>query len=267
MLVRPIGVVRSAMTSTKNMPAEGAPAIVEVFPEYAAGLLSVESNSHVVVVTWLHKADRRTLQLDRVGPDNLPYHKGVFSLRSPSRPNPIGISSARLVEVEGRHLHLERLDTIDGTPVIDIKGYSLGWDAVFSARGFWDMLPASRRDPRLLFDLIRAQAVNFHGESCPGLLVGARMVYDVVSRWDLAPRDPALKFELGANGCVVDAIQGATGATFGNGRLTYLGGASFKALLGEKSIAYTPKNLENISASEALEAEAADLFEIGQELR
>ena len=262
MLVKPIAVVHSPITTTKDMPSKGSPATVEVFPEYEDGLLGIEDNSHLVFVAWIHKANRRALRLDRVGPENLPLHKGVFSLRSPSRPNPLGISTGKLLKVEGRKLFLDRLDFIDGTQIIDIKGYSLGWDAIFSSRSIWDTMPANQRDAQVMIEMLRAQAVNFHGCSCPSLLLGVKMVYDAAVRWEIGPRDPALKFELGDDGCIADAVQGTTGATFGNGRLHLKGELSYTAVLEDKVLRYIPKDIGTLDGEDLLNSDAAILFDI-----
>ncbi|MBI2954320.1 MAG: tRNA (N6-threonylcarbamoyladenosine(37)-N6)-methyltransferase TrmO [Chloroflexi bacterium] len=252
MLIKPIGAVHSSIATTREMPHRGSSATVEVFPEYEDGLLGIEDSSHIVVISWMHAADRRALRLDKVGPENLPLLKGVFSLRSPSRPNPLGISATKLLKVEGRNLFLERLDLIDGTPVIDIKSYSLGWDTVFAPRGFWDMLPLPQRDPNLMLDLLRAQAFNFHGRSCRGLLMGVKMVFDVARRWNISPRNPGLRFELGNDGCIADAVQGTTGATLGNGRLTCHTGSSWTAILGQRALRYEPVERIDVSDDEIL---------------
>ena len=74
------------------MPIQGVSAEVEIFPEYVAGLEGVEDNSHLILVCWLHQADRSVLKaVARKISDELP-EKGVFSLRSPARPNPLSIS-------------------------------------------------------------------------------------------------------------------------------------------------------------------------------
>ena len=100
------------------MPIEGVAAQVEVHADYAEGLHNTESNTHVYVLGWLHWALRALLASEAA--------RGVLGLRSPARPNPIGLSAAKLLRLEGRMLHLERLDMFGGTPVLDIKRYSPG---------------------------------------------------------------------------------------------------------------------------------------------
>ncbi|GHD11055.1 tRNA (N6-threonylcarbamoyladenosine(37)-N6)-methyltransferase TrmO [Tianweitania populi] len=95
---------------------------VLVDEDYREGLLGLEAHSHVIILTWLHRSARDLIVQQ---PRHAEEPRGTFALRSPVRPNPIGLHVARLVSVdmaEGR-LVLEALDVLDGTPVIDIKPY------------------------------------------------------------------------------------------------------------------------------------------------
>jgi tRNA-Thr(GGU) m(6)t(6)A37 methyltransferase TsaA len=123
--LRPIGFVHSRLTVRKDAPKlgrEGAPdAWLEIDPAFAEALKDIAPGQHVIVLTWLHLADRERL---RVHPRDDPRNplKGVFSTRSPDRPNPIGLHPVRVLEaVESLRLHVEPLEALDGTPIIDIK--------------------------------------------------------------------------------------------------------------------------------------------------
>jgi tRNA-Thr(GGU) m(6)t(6)A37 methyltransferase TsaA len=134
--LRFIGVVRSEIKDRKQIPAFGAPASVELHPEYADGLRRIEKHSHIWVLAWLMaRPERDVLQVVPRGVDPAsadPMH-GVFSVRSPARPNPIGMTSARLLRVDGLRLDLDYLDFLDGTPVLDIKPYFVPRDLLYSA--------------------------------------------------------------------------------------------------------------------------------------
>lgn len=123
-VLHPVGVVRSPLTARKGAPrqgSEGAPAAwIDIDPRFAPALDGIVAGSEVILLTWLHQADRDTL---RVHPRNDPQSalKGVFATRSPDRPNPIGLHRVRVVEVAELRLHVEPLEAIDGTPVVDIK--------------------------------------------------------------------------------------------------------------------------------------------------
>ena len=134
-----IGRVRSPWTDRaacpRNMAAAretGQPATVEIDPQWRQGLLGLERCSHVAVLTWLDRS-RRDLILQK--PRHAQEPQGTFALRSPVRPNPVGLHVVRLVRVdhEAGLLHLEAIDVLDDTPVIDIKPYYASTDAVADA--------------------------------------------------------------------------------------------------------------------------------------
>jgi len=130
---RPIGVVHTSATSDEiRSRVRGIQSVVEVFPEFEPALEGLDGFSHVFVLGHFDQ-----LRPEQIGPlqvkpralvrmglklDELPT-LGVFSLDSPTRPNPIGLSLATLLKREGNRLHVSELDYFDGTPVLDIKPY------------------------------------------------------------------------------------------------------------------------------------------------
>jgi len=122
---KPIGVIHSPFKEAKGVPiqpagAKGIDGTVEVFPEYAEGLKDVDGFSHLILIYHFHLSQRAPLEA-KPYLDNETH--GVFAIRGPSRPNPIGISVVRLVRIEGHTLHIQDVDIIDGTPLLDIKPY------------------------------------------------------------------------------------------------------------------------------------------------
>lgn len=124
--MRVIGYVRSPYREPEQIPrglgtkhtAEG---VLELLPEFAAGLRDIEGFSHIIVIWVFHKSEG----YDLVGTppsDDKPH--GVFSTRSPRRPNPIGLTAVELLRREGNSLHVRGVDMLDGTPVLDIKPYT-----------------------------------------------------------------------------------------------------------------------------------------------
>lgn len=124
--MRPIGYIRSAYTSTDQVPKglgtthtmEGT---LEVLPEFAAGLQDIEGFSHLMILWVFHQA--KDFSLVGGTPTDGRIH-GVFATRSPRRPNPIGLTNVELARREGAVLHLRGIDMLDGTPVLDIKPYT-----------------------------------------------------------------------------------------------------------------------------------------------
>ena len=120
----PIGFIRSTLRTRREAPcqgSEGAPDVwLDVRPEFAPGLLGIESGTDVIIVTWLHQANRDVLQVHpRKNPEN-PL-TGVFFTRSPDRPNPLGLHRVIVREISGHQLRIGPMEAIDGTPVVDIK--------------------------------------------------------------------------------------------------------------------------------------------------
>jgi tRNA-Thr(GGU) m(6)t(6)A37 methyltransferase TsaA len=101
-------------------------ATLEVEPRFAAGLKDIELYSHLIVLYWLDRS-RRDLVLQV--PSHVTAPRGVFALRSPVRPNPIGLAVVDLVSVEGTTLKVRNLDCCDGTPLLDIKPYYASLDS------------------------------------------------------------------------------------------------------------------------------------------
>jgi len=122
--VRPIGVVRSPLTDRRRAPKQGgeggAEAWLELDAAVAPALADVAAGDRLVLVTWLHEADRDVL---RVHPRDDPANPetGVFSTRSADRPNPIGLHEVTVAEVQGRRVLVRPLEAVDGTPILDIK--------------------------------------------------------------------------------------------------------------------------------------------------
>lgn len=130
----PVGVVRSPISDRKQMTTLGVPAAVEIFEPYLDGLLRIEKHSHLWILAWLEGANRVIQVTPRgvtEGPEGL---HGVFAVRSPARPNPIGLTAARVTGLAGNRIELDRLDFVDGTPVLDVKPYFVTRDLIFSAR-------------------------------------------------------------------------------------------------------------------------------------
>jgi tRNA-Thr(GGU) m(6)t(6)A37 methyltransferase TsaA len=122
--LRPIGRIRSSLRTRKEAPrqgSEGAPdAWLEVDSAFARGLSRIAAGDELVVITWLHRADRAVLEVHPRDDPAVPL-TGVFATRSPDRPNPLGLHRVTVREISGTRLQIGPIEAIDGTPVVDIK--------------------------------------------------------------------------------------------------------------------------------------------------
>lgn len=122
--LRPIGYVESPLAEGDPGPKqgfEGAPeAWLALEPEVADGIRDLKAGDEVFVLTWLHGARRDVLVVHPRG-DDRQAAQGVFSTRSPHRPNPLGLHRVRILEVDGLRVRVTDLEAFDGTPVMDIK--------------------------------------------------------------------------------------------------------------------------------------------------
>ena len=123
-MIEPIGFIRSELTRLEDAPMQGdegaQEAWLEFTPQAAAGLLGIQPGDELLMLTWLHLAERDVLQVHPRGDRNRPL-TGVFATRSPDRPNPIGLHRVSVLEVRAQSLRVARLEAIDGTPIVDIK--------------------------------------------------------------------------------------------------------------------------------------------------
>jgi tRNA-Thr(GGU) m(6)t(6)A37 methyltransferase TsaA len=122
--LRPIGYIRSTLRDMAAAPkqgVEGAPdAWLEVDPALERALGGMNAGDELIVITWLHLTDRDTLEVHPRGDPRNPL-TGVFSTRSPHRPNPLGLHRVTVREIAGTRLLIGPIEAIDGTPVVDIK--------------------------------------------------------------------------------------------------------------------------------------------------
>lgn len=122
--LRAIGKVESPLTDLESAPwqaDEGAPGARLVFEsEVLEGLRSLRPGDEIIVITWLHRARRDVLSVHPRGDTSRP-EEGVFSTRSPHRPNPIGLHRVEITAIDGPRVQVRHLDALDGTPIVDVK--------------------------------------------------------------------------------------------------------------------------------------------------
>ena len=119
-----IGIVKSKLKNLDDCPRqadEDAPeASIIIYPEFAAGIKDIKPGDEILLLTWLHMGDRTSLE---TRPRNNPDAQltGIFSTRSPDRPNPVGIHSVKVTSIADGEIKVDGLEVLDQTPVIDIK--------------------------------------------------------------------------------------------------------------------------------------------------
>jgi len=135
MQLKQIGVIHSPYKEKKDAPRQGRTKeeqfIIEIYPEYAAGLKDIEDASHLIVLYWFDKGDRNTLLTKTPSDDSV---HGVFATRSPNRPNPIAFDIVDLVDRQENKLIVRGMDALDNSPLADIKPYVAPIDAIPGAR-------------------------------------------------------------------------------------------------------------------------------------
>lgn len=135
---KPIGVIHSPFTEKEQAPIQASRSQafgqVEVYPEFAPGLQDLEGFSHIFLLYFFHCSSGYQL-LVKPFLDDCP--RGLFATRHPCRPNPLGLSVVRLLEVQHNYLLIQGVDVIDGTPLLDIKPYVPDFDMRTDVRVGW----------------------------------------------------------------------------------------------------------------------------------
>jgi tRNA-Thr(GGU) m(6)t(6)A37 methyltransferase TsaA len=138
-LMKPIGIVHSPFKESKGTPIQGVfdkdtVAWIELEDKYVRGLKDLDTFSHAILLYHFHKSDREEIV-------SKPYleneEHGIFAIRSPHRPNHIGLSVVRIKRIEGNRVYFSEVDVLDGTPVLDIKPYVKEFDSRPDARSGW----------------------------------------------------------------------------------------------------------------------------------
>ena len=139
MTVQPVGLVHSPYKEAKGTPIQGvfdknSEAWVELNPEYVKGLKDLDGFTHAILLYQFHLSDK----VDIVGKPYLESEEhGIFAMRSPHRPNHIGLSVVKIKRIEDNRVHFSEVDILDGTPVLDIKPYVRQFDCRKDAVSGW----------------------------------------------------------------------------------------------------------------------------------
>jgi tRNA-Thr(GGU) m(6)t(6)A37 methyltransferase TsaA len=138
-LYHPIGVIRSEHTAADHTPiqpvyAKGCRGRVELFDAFVEGLADLDGFSHIYLIYHFHQAPPLRL---RIKPFLQDVERGIFAIRAPGRPNPIGLSVVELLKIEGSVVHFDGADILDGTPLLDIKPYTAKFDLCDVKKSGW----------------------------------------------------------------------------------------------------------------------------------
>ncbi|HEY56212.1 MAG TPA: tRNA (N6-threonylcarbamoyladenosine(37)-N6)-methyltransferase TrmO [Dehalococcoidia bacterium] len=130
-IMRPIGVIHSPYKEARNMPIQGTfddrvEAWLELKEEYAEGLKDLDAFSHAIIIYYFHRSPRE----ETAGRPFLEEQKhGIFAIRSPHRPNHIGLSVIKIKRIKANRVYFTEVDVLDGTPLLDIKPYVSYFDS------------------------------------------------------------------------------------------------------------------------------------------
>jgi tRNA (adenine37-N6)-methyltransferase len=135
----PIGIIKSPFIEKVGMPIQpaagkGIKGSVEVFEEFKDGLKDLDGFSHIILIYYLHRSEKYKLCVKPFLDDQ---ERGVFATRAPNRPNAIGMSVVRLLEINGNQLTIENVDILDKTPLLDIKPYISAFDCFETESNGW----------------------------------------------------------------------------------------------------------------------------------
>ena len=137
--INTIGIIHTPFNDIKGMPiqplaAEGVKGYVELFPKYIEGLTDLAGFSHITLLYHLHKINGYDLM---VKPFMDSKEHGIFATKSPKRPNAIGLSTVKLLRIENNVIHIEMVDMLNGTPLIDIKPFFSKFDNRTNTKSGW----------------------------------------------------------------------------------------------------------------------------------
>ncbi len=131
MKLKPIGIINSPYKKKEDAPRQGRYSEeiseITVFDEYKEGLHDIERKKHYYIFYWLDRAERNNF---KGIPPGKSEERGVFSIRSPARPNPIAMCLVEIVKIEGNKLSVKWLDALDGSPLLDIKPFWAETDCI-----------------------------------------------------------------------------------------------------------------------------------------
>lgn len=151
--VKPIGIIHTQYESSTDVPLQPAfsqsKGRAEIYPEYVEALDSLDGFSHIILLYWFHKAKVPRM---KVAPYMDVEKHGLFATRTPSRPNPIGLSIVELLKIESSTIYFKGADMLNGTPLLDIKPYVSKFDSPESTKIGWLERPLDKEKMKRVAD-------------------------------------------------------------------------------------------------------------------
>lgn len=221
----PIGYVKNNISNRKEMTKIGTHSEIIIYNEFLPALQDVKENSHIIVLCYFHEAKKDTLQVyPRKFGLSGPEKKGVFATRSPDRPNPISITIAKLVDIIDNRIIVKALDSIDGTPVIDIKPYSIGSDCIYNTQSLNKKTNLITPTNEILLEYLKQGMDNYLYQTDPSLNLGLYSILKVIRQINKMPDRTIVDFiETDYTGSALDTIYFYTKFTPGENKINTRG--------------------------------------------
>ena len=215
--VVPIGYVRNIAKKVEDVPPEGISSTIVICEEFSDALLGLMAGMYIHVLTIFHLADGNVQQGSR-GTDNA---SGAFIIRSSCRPNRIGMTTTKILNIDRNKIELEWLDFSDGTPVIDIKRYNWRWECVLSNPHDNRLHIERQLDEKILSIAYKRPAVNYCGRDGFWISSVAQGFAKLVKQFDVFPTGSTALALVEGPVELLEAVQGIMGMSLGCNRLTY----------------------------------------------
>lgn len=227
-MFKPVGKVVNTFDSAEDYrEIKSKPSTIKIFDEFSDALLGIEAYRYFDIVFCFHKSESKLQTATLNHPDVV---RGVFSTRSPKRPNLIGVTSVELIRREGNSLVVNGLDALNNTPVLDIKNADTSLFA-YTAENNPAHKEKLKNSPRIdirndihanRLDNLMIKAAAMHGHYCPGLALGIMAATHAMNclETDSDGMEDVLAITE-TNNCFADGIQFVTACTFGNNALIF----------------------------------------------
>lgn len=223
----PIGTIKNSISNRKEMHKIGVKSEIVIKDAFLPALLNVKENSHIIVLCFFHEAKRDALQVyprkfGLAGPEK----KGVFATRSPDRPNPISITITKVTDIIGNRIIVETLDGVDGTPVIDIKPYSIGSDLIFNTQSLNKKTNLISPSDEILIEYLNQGMNNYLYKPDSSLRLGVYSILKVIREINKMPDRTVIDFiETDYTGSALDTLYFYTKYTPGENKICWKGNA------------------------------------------